>query len=177
VRALAHGLIPLVNGDVAFDTNRGACILSTESIFTFLAPVLQPSRILLAGAEAGVFSDYPKNTSLVTQVSQDALRDRKVEGAAEVDVTGGMAEKVRAALGWSKADPNIDVRIFSGEVGGQLNAARGSSGDTGRPVRRRRLMALFRTPRSPSFQPLRCAPGCCARGTIGGRKGSPLPDG
>jgi isopentenyl phosphate kinase len=120
VRALAHGLIPLVNGDVAFDTNRGACILSTESIFTFLAPVLQPSRILLAGAEAGVFSDYPKNTSLVTQVSQDALRDRKVEGAAEVDVTGGMAEKVRAALGWSKADPNIDVRIFSGEVGGQL---------------------------------------------------------
>ena len=123
VRAVAHGLVPLVNGDVAFDTTRGATVLSTEALFTWLAPVLQPSRILLAGAEAGVFSDFPRNIELMASVSQDALRDRKVEGSAEVDVTGGMAEKVRAALAWSRADRAVEVRIFSGEVEGQLRDA------------------------------------------------------
>ena len=123
VRALAHGLVPLINGDVAFDTTRGATILSTEALFTWLAPVLQPGRILLAGDEPGVFSDYPRNAELMASVSQDTLRDRKVEGSAEVDVTGGMAEKVRAALSWTRADRNVDVRIFSGEVAGQVREA------------------------------------------------------
>jgi isopentenyl phosphate kinase len=123
VRALAHGLVPLVQGDVAFDTKRGACILSTEAIFTWLAPVLQPSRILLAGSDAGVFADFPHNTKLVERVTQDLLRDLMLEGSAEVDVTGGMAEKVRVALGWSKADPAVEVRIFSGEVPGQVQEA------------------------------------------------------
>jgi isopentenyl phosphate kinase len=123
VRALDHGLLPLVQGDVAFDTNRGACILSTEAVFTFLAPVLQPSRILLAGAEAGVFADYPNNTKVMTSVSQDSLRDLALEGATDVDVTGGMASKVRAALAWSRADPSVEVRIFSGEVPGQVQEA------------------------------------------------------
>jgi len=123
VRALGHGLVPLVQGDVAFDSKRGACILSTEAVFTWLAPVLQPSRILLAGAEAGVYADYPNNTKLMTSVSQHSLRDLALEGAADVDVTGGMAAKVRAALGWSRADPTVEVRIFSGEVPGQVQEA------------------------------------------------------
>jgi isopentenyl phosphate kinase len=123
VRALAHGLIPLVQGDVAFDTKRGACILSTESVFSWLAPVLQPSRILLAGSDTGVFADFPHNTKMVERVTQDLLRDLMLEGSAETDVTGGMAHKVRMALGWSKADPAVEIRIFSGEVAGQLQEA------------------------------------------------------
>lgn len=123
VRALAHGLVPLVQGDVSFDTKRGACILSTEAIFTWLAPVLQPSRILLAGSEPGVYADYPNNTRLVEQLSQDALQLFSVEGSSQPDVTGGMAEKVRSALTWSRADPNLEVRIFSGEERGAVQAA------------------------------------------------------
>jgi len=120
VRALAHGLVPLVNGDVAFDTKRGACILSTESVFGFLAPVLQPSRILLAGADAGVFFDFPSNTNLLASVSQHLLGDDSLQASATIDVTGGMAEKVRTALKWVRADPDVEVRIFSGEVPGLL---------------------------------------------------------
>jgi isopentenyl phosphate kinase len=123
VRALAHGLIPLVQGDVAFDTKRGACILSTEAVFTWLAPVLQPSRILLAGQDAGVFADFPHNTKLVDRVTQDLLRDLMLEGSTDVDVTGGMGEKVRLALGWSRADPAVEVRIFSGEIAGRVQEA------------------------------------------------------
>jgi isopentenyl phosphate kinase len=56
-------------------------------------------------------------------VSQHSLRDLALEGAADVDVTGGMAAKVRSALVWSRADPAVEVRIFSGEVAGQLQEA------------------------------------------------------
>lgn len=121
--ALEHGLIPLVQGDVAFDSVRGACILSTERVFTWLAPHLRPRRILLAGADPGVFSDFPRNTDLLPKVSQHDLADRRVGASAAVDVTGGMAEKVRTALEWSRADPGLEVRIFSGEDTGQLRSA------------------------------------------------------
>ncbi|MBI3536871.1 MAG: uridylate kinase, partial [Chloroflexi bacterium] len=47
--ALAHNLIPLVHGDVAFDETREMTIASTEMIFAYLAPILKPSRIILAG--------------------------------------------------------------------------------------------------------------------------------
>jgi isopentenyl phosphate kinase len=123
VRALAHGLVPLVHGDVSFDTKRGACILSTEAVFAWLAPVLEPTRILLAGAEPGVFADYPNNTRLVERFSQDALQLFAIDGSPETDVTGGMAEKVRSALAWSRADPKVEVRIFSGEEHGAVQAA------------------------------------------------------
>jgi isopentenyl phosphate kinase len=123
VISLPHGLVPLVHGDVSFDTKRGACILSTEAVFAWLAPVLEPTRILLAGAEPGVFADYPNNTRLVERFSQDALQLFAIDGSPETDVTGGMAEKVRSALAWSRADPKVEVRIFSGEEHGAVQAA------------------------------------------------------
>lgn len=122
-RALGHGLIPLVQGDVAFDSVQGACILSTERVFTWLAARLHPGRILLAGAEAGVFSDFPANADLLPQVSQHDLAQQRVGASAAVDVTGGMAEKVRTALEWSRADPAVEIHIFSGEEPGQLQSA------------------------------------------------------
>jgi isopentenyl phosphate kinase len=122
-RALGHGMIPLVQGDVAFDSAQGACILSTERVFTWLAARLRPGRILLAGAEAGVFSDFPANARLLPQVSQHDLAQQRVGASAAVDVTGGMAEKVRTALEWSRADPGVEIHIFSGEDPGQLRSA------------------------------------------------------
>ena len=123
IRALAHGLLPLIQGDVSFDSKRGACILSTEAIFGWLAPVLEPSRILMAGAEDGVFADYPNNTQLVERFTQDALQLFTVEGSQATDVTGGMAEKIHSALAWSRANPNVEVRVFSGEQPGTVQAA------------------------------------------------------
>lgn len=122
-RALDRGLIPLVQGDVAFDFERGACIVSTERVFTWLTPRLRPGRILLAGSDPGVFSDFPINEQLMATVSQDHLEGGAVAGSAAVDVTGGMAEKVRSALDWARLDPDVEVLIFSGELPGQLQQA------------------------------------------------------
>lgn len=57
--ALSHNLIPLVHGDVAFDSERGGTVISTEEIFSFLATKLSPSLVLLAGIEEGVLTRWP----------------------------------------------------------------------------------------------------------------------
>ncbi|TLN11867.1 uridylate kinase, partial [bacterium] len=46
-KALSHGLIPVVQGDVVFDSILGGTILSTEDQFYHLAKRLEPRRILL----------------------------------------------------------------------------------------------------------------------------------
>lgn len=121
--AVDHGLIPLVQGDVAFDAARGASIVSTERVFAWLAPHLHPMRILLAGADRGVFSDFPRNASLLEIVTQADLEADRVGASEAVDVTGGMADKVRSALEWARADPGVEIRIFSGEEPGLLRQA------------------------------------------------------
>src|SRR5205814_4781260 len=58
--ALAHDLVPLVFGDVALDDVRGGTIVSTEDVFRYLAGILRPERILLAGIEPGVLAHWPE---------------------------------------------------------------------------------------------------------------------
>ena len=67
--AIDSNLIPVVYGDVTFDTVRGGTILSTEDIFKHLARQLQPPQILLAGLEAGVWEDYPTCSQLVETIT------------------------------------------------------------------------------------------------------------
>ncbi len=122
-RALREGLIPVVAGDVAFDRVRGTTIISTERVFAYLAPRLQPRRLLLAGIEAGVFADYPANTRLMTTLTRRDLEAVQVGTAAAPDVTGGMADKVRQALDLVEELPQMEALIFSAEEPGLLRAA------------------------------------------------------
>lgn len=123
--ALDHGLLPVVYGDVAFDTQRGGTILSTEDIFDYLLEKLRPVRVLLAGIEPGVWEDFPARTRLLPVLSATRLEQ---EGAgwgasAHVDVTGGMGAKVRQSLAWVQAHPDLEVRIFSGDMSDEVRAA------------------------------------------------------
>jgi len=112
-QALANGLVPLVYGDVAFDSVRGGTIISTEDIFAYLAVALAPSRILLAGIEAGVLDNDQKVIPEITPHNfvqhQSALK-----GSHGVDVTGGMSDKVKVMLALCETIPGLVVRIFSG---------------------------------------------------------------
>jgi len=124
-RALHAGLIPLVNGDVAFDTVRGGTILSTEDAFTALAPVLRPARILLAGLEAGVWADFPACTRLLPEITPQthSATAAGITGSASVDVTGGMLEKVNLMLRLSAQIPGLEAFIFSGLQAGAVQSA------------------------------------------------------
>ncbi len=122
VAALEHGLVPVVQGDVAFDALLGGTILSTEEVFAGLARLLRPKRILLAGSEAGVWADYPACTRLATLITPDDVKglNPALTGSASVDVTGGMREKVTLMAQLVQAFPGLEVDIFSGLQPGSL---------------------------------------------------------
>lgn len=131
--ALAAGLLPVVYGDVVFDEAWGGTILSTEDIFAHLARELKPARVLVAGLEPGVWADYPACTRLIPEIMPGnfAKVAPALGGSAAVDVTGGMASKVRELLGLAAAVPGLEVAIFSGAQAGRVrDALRGDSPGT-----------------------------------------------
>ncbi|MFQ3534834.1 MAG: isopentenyl phosphate kinase [Aggregatilineales bacterium] len=121
-RALAHGLVPLVHGDVAFDVVRGGTILSTEAIFFYLAEHLQPARILLLGETEGV---YDVDGQVIPRITpQNFPRVAAALGRSSgTDVTGGMAAKVEAMLALIERVPGLQVQIMGGAAAGQIAAA------------------------------------------------------
>lgn len=112
--ALAHDLVPLVFGDVALDEVRGGTIVSTEDVFRYLAAILRPERILLAGIEAGVLAHWPGGEVVPALDPGSTLGN--IGGSHAADVTGGMAGKVREMLALAEAVPGVSVRIFSGAI-------------------------------------------------------------
>lgn len=121
-RAIEAGIVPVIYGDMIFDTVKGGTVLSTEVLMFHLAHQLKPSRILLAGLEAAVWADFPERSQRVEKVTPgtyDAIAG-KVGGSHGADVTGGMKSKVEEMLRLVGEFPQMTVQIFSGEESGNL---------------------------------------------------------
>ncbi len=123
--ALSHNLIPVVYGDVIFDTAMGGTIFSTEKIFQYLADVLHPQRILLAGSDPGVYVHPGKSDEIVKHISSKTINQilPALSGSENADVTGGMAAKVHLMLEILQKHPDIEVLIFSGLTPGNIQCA------------------------------------------------------
>lgn len=124
-RALDAGLLPVVQGDVAFDETLGGTILSTEDVFSFLIEQFPTKRILLAGLEAGVWEDFPARTKLVKQIQAadyEAMRSG-IKGSASTDVTGGMKAKVEEMLALIQKNEGLTAQIFAADQPGLLTRA------------------------------------------------------
>lgn len=124
-KALEAHLLPVVHGDVAFDEALGGTILSTEDVFAFLAEQFPPTRILLAGIEAGVWADFPARTMLVKQIQLSDYEKMRagIGGSASPDVTGGMKAKVEEMFGLIQKNKGLTTQIFSAEENGFLTRA------------------------------------------------------
>ncbi len=124
-RALAHGLIPVVQGDVIFDAVLGGTIFSTEEVFQHLARGLHPAQILLAGADEGVYRDPAAPGDIIPTITPESYKAvlPALSGAQSPDVTGGMLAKVGLMLELVETDPGLTVRIFSGAQPGALTHA------------------------------------------------------
>jgi isopentenyl phosphate kinase len=126
--ALQHGLVPLVYGDVALDDLWGTTIISTETIFAYLARLLSPKRVLLVGDVGGVYSSDPHLDAQAHLVP--LLRVSRIEqvqsvlgGSHGVDVTGGMHSKVWSMVDLVCAMPTLQVALLSGLEPGLLERA------------------------------------------------------
>lgn len=126
--ALAHNLVPLVHGDVAFDETREMTIVSTEMVFAYLAQHWQPTRIILAGVVDGVFTADPltdPSAQLIREITPQMFPkiQAQLRGASGVDVTGGMLTKVQIMLALIERLPNLRVHIVNALRAGMIEHA------------------------------------------------------
>jgi isopentenyl phosphate kinase len=126
--ALDSDIMPVIFGDIVFDSVQGGKVLSTEAVMMHLASELHPRRVLLAGLEAAVWGDYPNRHQPIARLTPSAYQTikGKVSGSHGADVTGGMKSKVEAMLELVEAVPGLEVQIFSGEQEGSIRQALGS---------------------------------------------------
>jgi isopentenyl phosphate kinase len=107
----------MVFGDVAFDETRGRAIVSTEMIFAYLAPMLKPSRVILAGIVDGVFTADPLRDSAAQLIREITPANFQVvaqlRGSHGYDVTGGMIDKVKRMVALVEREPSMRVQIIS----------------------------------------------------------------
>lgn len=126
--ALEQGLVPLVYGDVTFDSVRGCSIISTEQVFAYMAARLPVARIILAGVVDGVYDRDPlrqPGAGLIPRITPGNIRQvrEQVGGSHGVDVTGGMLSKVATLYPLVTADIGLRVHFVSGETPGRLFTA------------------------------------------------------
>lgn len=112
-RAVEHSLVPLVYGDVSLDEIRGGTIISTERILSFLAPQMNPQRILLLGEVDGVYDTTGQIIPEITPANITQV-EAALGGSAGTDVTGGMETKVRDMLQLTQRIRGLTIRVMNG---------------------------------------------------------------
>lgn len=117
--ALEAGLVPVIFGDVAFDTVNGGTIISTEEVMAFLANDLHPTWLLLAGETEGVLDVTGQVIPSITNEDLAGIAEA-LGGSRGTDVTGGMVNKVQTMLDLVTVYPQLKVRILSGLTEGNL---------------------------------------------------------
>ncbi|GAB4193780.1 MAG: isopentenyl phosphate kinase [Roseiflexaceae bacterium] len=139
--ALTHGLLPVVHGDVAFDTAQGSAIISTEQLLTYLArdPRLRPARIILVG-EAGVYTADPRAEPAAERIPlitrQNIAQVLAATGGSHgVDVTGGMRSKIELMWGLIEANPGLTVQLIGPAPGLLARALLGQAKGEGTVLR------------------------------------------
>ena len=126
--ALAHGLVPLLYGDVALDEIQGGAIISTEQILAYLARRLHPTRLIMVGEVDGVFEGDPLRAPAarlipeITAANWTQVR-ASLGGSHAADVTGGMLSKVEQMVTLAGDLPGLTVHFLSGLRSGALQTA------------------------------------------------------
>lgn len=129
--ALEKRLVPVVFGDCVFDSIKGCSIVSTEQIFSYLSSTLQPSRVLIFGLVDGVYTADPQkdeNARFIPTIKVETFTDIEsyLGESYSVDVTGGMATKVKELVELAKR--GIECEILSGASGHIKRALDGERG-------------------------------------------------
>lgn len=120
--AVTNGIVPLVYGDVAFDTVLGGTITSTETIFAYLVQQLPVSRIILLGEVDGVYDQQQQVIPEITPQNFEDIRSA-LGGSSGVDVTGGMLTKVEEMLKLASTVPYPQIQICNGLTTDLLRSA------------------------------------------------------
>ena len=99
-RALEHGFIPLLSGDLAFDEIRRIAVCSGDQLAFEIAKMLD-IRLIIFGVDVdGIYPTSSLEGEPLKEVSFKELKRlvNKLGGSRGIDVTGGMRGKILEAL-------------------------------------------------------------------------------
>ena len=117
VRLMGRGVVPVIYGDVIFDSKRTFSIISGDEIMYYLARELKPKLALFLIDLPGVFEEGPGKGSLIRVLKPGGgLKIR--EGG--IDVTGGLSSKLSYAF--KIAEVSQETYICSATDEESLNA-------------------------------------------------------
>lgn len=122
---LEKGIIPVLYGDVIWDTKKGSSIFSGETCLKLVAHELikrgwSVSRDIQLGIEKGVLDKKGKIIPHITPVKFAKLQ-QAIGGSKSLDVTGGMLHKVKEGLEMAKH--GIKTLIIGGKHKNYLQRA------------------------------------------------------
>lgn len=116
---LEKGLTPVMYGDIVYDTDQGASIVSTEVLINTIVPKLLSKKyhiqkIIQNGRTGGVYDKQGKTIPHISQKNYSKIKKYlfQTEG---FDVTGGMVHKIKMALLLAKK--SISTQIINGAEG------------------------------------------------------------
>jgi isopentenyl phosphate kinase len=124
-KVLESGSAVVTHGDVCFDEERGASILSGDTIAVFLARQLDAKSIYIGTDVDGVLNEDPelnpsaKHIPVIDHNNREEVLT-KTGPSTSTDVTGGMSKKVSELLELAKQD--LDIVVFNLTVPGRLSS-------------------------------------------------------
>ncbi len=124
-KSMESGLTVLTHGDVCFDMQEGASILSGDTIVTHLTRNLKPKSVLIGTDVDGVYKGDPKTNPdalFVPELDSSNLDEivRFAGPSGSTDVTGGMKRKLEGLVDVAKYTEKI--AIFNLTISGRLQA-------------------------------------------------------
>ena len=124
---IEHGVIPIVHGDVAMDTEQGSCILSADQIVPELAARFGCKRVGFL-CHSAVLDGDKKEIKEIDSTNYDSVK-QYLKCSNGIDVTGGMAGKINELIEAAKKY-RIESFVFNGENDGFLRFLNGEDEGT-----------------------------------------------
>jgi len=115
-QALSMGLLPLLSGDLVFDTARKFVIFSSDAIPELFVRELPVRRVVMATNVPGVLKGEPGGGAVLARITRENRESalHAVRGSSPLDVSGGMRTKVEALL--RLADAGVEGVICDGRT-------------------------------------------------------------
>ncbi len=123
---LNSGLVPVLYGVPAFDTEQRCSILSGDQIAPYVATELHARKIIHGTNVDGIFTSDPnkdKNARLIPVIKEENFSQVTdwLSGSSTVDVTGGMLGKVSELLEVARA--GVESQIVNALKAGNVKKA------------------------------------------------------
>lgn len=115
---IEHNMVPVLHGDVAMDSGRGAAILSGDQVVPYIAMKLGAKRIGIGSNTHGVLDAKGRTIPVITPSTFYEIREQ-IGDSSQTDVTGGMLGKVRELVDMADLT-GIESIIFNASAPGSI---------------------------------------------------------